>query len=347
MDSPVVLDGSLGEGGGQILRTALALSLATGRPFRIENIRAGRRKPGLLRQHLTGVKLAAAIGCAELEGATLGSTALTFRPQACQAGAHHVKVGTAGSTSLVCQAVAPALLFADGPSRLTIEGGTHATSAPPFEFLDAAWGRALRDHGATLRMDLERPGFFPAGGGRVSVAVEPWHAPRPVHLVERGARVSVEAVALVSKIAGAVGERELKVVEQRLGWPKDALHVRTCRDAIGPGNVLILRLAYEHVTEVIVSFGALGRPAEAVARAACSAVRQWLRHEAPVGPHLADQLMLPLVLGAGGVYRTQGLTPHSRTNIDTIQRFLPGTIQVHPAPQGGVDVRIAGVRGSP
>lgn len=345
MGAPILLDGSLGEGGGQILRTALALSLATGRGFRVENIRAGRKKPGLLRQHLTAVKLAAAIGDAEVTGDTLRSTTLDFRPQACRAGAHHVAVGTAGSTSLVCQSVLPALLHADGSSRLVIEGGTHARSAPPFEFLDGSWGRVLRDHGATLRMTMERPGFFPAGGGRVVVEVDPWTTPSPVALHERGERTDVEAVALVAHIPRSVGERELSVVASKLGWPRSALRIEDCRGASGPGNALVLRLEHEHITKVVVAFGTLGRPAESVAREAVSLARRWLRQQAPVGAYLADQLMVPMVLGAGGAFRTVGLSPHSETNIDTIHRFLPGSIQVQPAAEGGIDVRVSGLRG--
>ena len=338
----VHLDGSRGEGGGQILRTALALSLATGRPFRIERIRAGRKKPGLLRQHLTGVRLAAAVGEARVEGDELGSTTLVFEPSACRAGTHQVRVGTAGSTSLVAQAVLPALLFAEGPTELVIEGGTHAPSAPPFEFLERAWARLLADHGARVELRLERPGFFPAGGGRVHVRVEPWREPRPMRLLERGERVSAEAVAILSRVPHHVAERELARVQVLLGWPEDRLRVEVRPHSPGPGNALVLAIEHEHVTEVFVAFGARGVRAEQVADQACSAAKAWIAAAAPVGVHLADQLMLPLALGAGGTYRTTGLSRHSRTNVEVIDAFLPGAVTTAAAEGGGYDVTVRG-----
>src|SRR2546428_9297761 len=159
----ITIDGSFGEGGGQILRTALSLSLATGTPFRIENIRAGRKKAGLLRQHLTAVLAAAEIGAAEIEGATLGSTMLTFTPKSVRAGEYRFAVGTAGSGTLVFQTILPALLRASAATRVTIEGGTHNSAAPPFDFLDRTFLPLIRKMGATVSLKLERYGFYPAG----------------------------------------------------------------------------------------------------------------------------------------------------------------------------------------
>ncbi len=133
------IDGSFGEGGGQILRTALSLSLVTGRPIQIDNIRAGRERPGLLRQHLTAVLAAAEIGQAQVEGAVLGSTSIGFVPGPVKAGEYRFAVGSAGSGTLVFQTVLPALMLATGPSRLVIEGGTHNDAAPPFPFLERAF----------------------------------------------------------------------------------------------------------------------------------------------------------------------------------------------------------------
>ncbi len=336
--NPVTIDGSVGEGGGQILRSALALSLATGRPFRMENIRAGRKKPGLLRQHLACVKIAGQIGRAHVEGAELGSTTLVFEPNGCFGGRYEIQVGTAGSTSLVLQAVLPALLFADGPSELVVEGGTHAKSAPPFEFLRDAWMPQLARMGAQVETRMERAGFFPAGGGRVYVRVEPLKDPKPLDLVDRGERTAVEGLAHVARLPRTVGERELAVVRTRFGWDDASLRVKEHQSA-GPGNALVLRIAHEHVTEVFVAYGAVGIPAEAVAKRACRDARNWMKAEAPVGVHLADQLMLPLALAAGGRYRAVGMTPHARTNIDTLALFLGETIVAEPV-DGGVDVRV-------
>src|SRR5688572_7099138 len=161
------IDGSVGEGGGQILRTALSLSLATGTPFQIENIRAGRKNAGLLRQHLTAVLAAAEIGSAETAGASLGSTALTFTPKSVRGGEFRFAVGTAGSATLVFQTILPALLLAGTPSRVEIEGGTHNMAAPPFDFLKRTFLPVLRRMGANISLELKRYGFYPAGGGRL------------------------------------------------------------------------------------------------------------------------------------------------------------------------------------
>ncbi len=342
MSSPITIDGSQGEGGGQILRTALALSLATGTPVRVENIRAGRRKPGLLRQHLTCVGLATEIGDAEVEGAEMGSPMLRFEPRGCHAGSYHAQVGTAGSTSLVAQSVLPALMVADGPSELVIEGGTHARSAPPFEFLRDSWSPLMAHAGGHIAVELARPGFFPKGGGRLELRAEPAADPQPLELLERGAHRANEATALVARLPRHIAERELAVVGKRLGWSGEDLHIEEREDSVGPGNALLLKVAHEHVTEVFAAFGAVGVPAERVARHACNQARDWMRSDVPVGEHLADQLMLPLALGAGGVYRTSRLTQHSRTNRDVIHAFLGEVIDVQELAGDTVAVHVTG-----
>ena len=162
----ITIDGSAGEGGGQILRSSLALSLVTGQPFRMERIRAKRQKPGLLRQHLTAVEAAKAVGCAEVSGETLGSQTLDFRPGPVTPGNYRFAVGTAGSATLVLQTVLPALLTASDPSTLTLEGGTHNPLAPSFDFLDRCFMPLIHRMGPSVELELKRPGFFPAGGGR-------------------------------------------------------------------------------------------------------------------------------------------------------------------------------------
>ena len=337
----VEIDGSLGEGGGQILRSALALSLVTGRPLRVARIRAGRRKPGLLRQHLTGVKLAARIGAAHVVGDELGSQSLTFEPQALLSGTYEVEIGTAGSTSLVAQTVVPALLFADAPSALSIRGGTHARAAPPFEFLRHAYVPALAQMGAEVAVVLERAGFFPVGGGELRVQVSPIQRAKPLDVLERGDQLDVEARALLGKLPRDIAERELAVVQRRLGWPRRVLHIEERTEAMGPGNALVLRIAHENATEVITSFGAQGVPAERVAAQACRATKAWLRQDVPVSEHLADQLLLPMALGAGGRFRTEALSSHSRTNVSVIEAFLGNTVELKET-DGSVVVCVRG-----
>ncbi len=341
MNTPVVIDGSKGEGGGQMLRSSLALSLATGRPLSMRKIRAGRRKGGLLRQHLTCVEAAKRMGHAMVQGAELRSESLDFTPQGIAAGTYHLSVGTAGSTSLVVQAVLPAALLADGPTTLVVEGGTHASFAPSFDYLKYAFAPALRAMGATISMDIERYGFFPAGGGRITVVIEPPETWRSLELMERGQRTSVAARAYIANLHHQIAERELEVVRRELGWRKRDSHVIQATGSPGPGNTVVLQIDHEHVSEVFESHGKVDLPAERVAKTACRQARRWMKLDAPVGRHLADQLMLPMVLGAGGAFRTVGLTPHSKTNIEVIHAFLGPRIAVEACDDGSTLVRVA------
>lgn len=335
-----VLDGSQGEGGGQVLRTALALSVATGTPFRLENIRAKRRRPGLRPQHLASIRAAAAVGDAEVEGDTKGSPVIVFRPRGILPGTYQVDVGTAGSATLVLQTVLPPLLTASGPSTLTVDGGTYNPFAPPYDFLERTYLPIVQQLGPRLRARLVRPGFAPAGGGRIVLEVEPSERLGPLDLRERGEIHSRRATALFSRLPPHVAKRELSVVAQRLGWPPDELHAQELGQARGPGNALLLEIACEHVTEVFFSPGEKGVHAETVALRAVMEVFAWLDADVPVGEHLADQLLLPLALGSGGVFRTLPLSSHARTQIDLIQRFLDAEVEVEPSLLGGVEVRV-------
>jgi RNA 3'-terminal phosphate cyclase (ATP) len=314
------LDGSQGEGGGQILRTALACSLLTGVPFSIERIRAARRRPGLLPQHLAAVRAAAEISNAATEAAILGSETLTFEPGEVRAGEYHFDIGTAGSTGLVLQTVLVPLLSADGESRLIIEGGTHNEGAPPFEFLDLSFAPLLRRMGADLTLSLERPGFYPVGGGRIRARVgnATW---RRLDLLERGAIRSVRVRALVSRLPLSIAHRELAVVDAGLDWPHQCLPASAI-DADGPGNALILVVESEQVTEVVTGFGRRGLPAEEVAFRAVAKTRRYLDSGIAVGVHLADQLLVPLTQSRGGSFLTCDPSGHFTTNAGVIDRFF-------------------------
>lgn len=340
-EDPLLIDGTLGEGGGQVLRSALALSLATGRPFRIQNIRGNRARPGLRPQHLASVKAARRVGDAQVEGARKGSSELTFRPRALRPGELHIDVGTAGSACLVVQTVLPPLLTAGGPSRLTVIGGTHNPMAPPFDFLERVLFPVLERMGPRVRARLERPGFAPAGGGRIVVEVEP--APRlaPLELVERGRPRARRARALLANLPLHVAERELRVVAKKLGWPAKERAVEVLEDVDGAGNVLLLEVDCEHdARELVASFGEVRTRAEQVASRACAAMQQWLQADVPVGEHLADQLLLPLALGDGGTFRTLPLSLHARTQVELIGRFLPARIESEDVGPQQVEVRV-------
>lgn len=320
------LDGSIGEGGGQILRTAIACSLLTGVPFRIEKIRAARRKPGLLPQHLAAVTAAAEIANAETEGAILGSKTLTFQPGEVRAGGYHFDIGTAGSTGLVLQTVLVPLLSSDEESQLVIEGGTHNEGAPPFEFLALSFAALLRRMGADLTLSLERPGFYPVGGGRIRVRVGKanW---RRLELRERGAIRSVRASALVSRLPLSIAQRELAVVEQTLGWSEECL-TASAVEADGPGNALILVVESEQVTEVFTGFGRRGLPAEEVASKAVEETRRYLDAGVAVDMHLADQLLVPLTQSGGGSFFTVEPSTHFASNADVIGRFFDVDLEI-------------------
>ena len=327
MREQVVIDGSQGEGGGQILRSSLALSLVTGRPFRIDGIRAKRPKPGLLRQHLTAVRAAAAIGSAQVTGDELGSTALTFVPGPVRGGDYTFNVGSAGSTTLVLQTVLPALAVATAASRLTIEGGTHNLASPPFDFLAVTFAPLLRRMGVGLELALEAPGFYPAGGGRIVAAFEPAARLQPLTLLDRGP-VALRARALVACLPEQIAKRELRIVRQRFGLDREASVIENVAGASGPGNVLLIELASPEVTEVVTGFGRKGVPSETVAGDACDEAEAYLQAGVPVGTHLADQLLLPMALAGGGAFRTLAPTPHTVTNADVIGRFLDVPIRL-------------------
>lgn len=324
----ITIDGSHGEGGGQILRTSLALSLVTGRPFRMERIRARRERPGLLRQHLTAVEAARAIGCAEVEGAALNSQTLEFEPGPLTPGNYHFAVGTAGSATLVLQTVLPPLLIASGPSILTLEGGTHNPMAPPFDFLAKCFVPLLHRMGTPVELELVRPGFYPAGGGQFHARIKPGVRMAKLDLLERGPIRQRQARVLISRLPEHVAERELAVLRSELKWQNDEYTVETISHSVGPGNAILMAMEADHVTEIVAAIGERGRRAEEVAMSAIKAARAWLDAGVPVDEHLADQLLIPMALAGGGAFRTTRPSLHTTTNAEVIQHFLPIPIRI-------------------
>jgi RNA 3'-terminal phosphate cyclase (ATP) len=317
----IELDGAQGEGGGQILRSALSLAVCTGQAFRIVSIRARREKPGLLRQHVTAVKAAATISDAEVDGCEVGSSTLTFKPKAVRSGNYSFSIGTAGSCTLVLQTVLPALLTARGPSFLRISGGTHNTAAPSVDFLKRAFLPLIARMGPTVTLSLPRFGFYPRGGGSIEVQVTPAPHLTSIALLERGERRRAYAEAYISGIPLHVAERELAVIGSRLNWLPEQLHVRGIPGDMGPGNVLTVTLEHDHVTEVFTGFGERGRTAESVAEEAARDAREYIAHNAPVGRYLADQLLLPMALGGLTAFATSAPTPHFHSNSEVIAAF--------------------------
>lgn len=317
----ITIDGSYGEGGGQVLRTSLALAMLTGQSFKITRIRSGRKKPGLLRQHLTAVKAAEQICQAETSGAALHSTGLTFKPGKIVPGKYEFKVGTAGSATLVLQTVLPALLIAEKPSTLFLEGGTHNPFAPPFDFLQRSFIRIINQLGPEVTLKLERYGFYPAGGGRFRVEIKPAKAFQKIELLEKGAVISQKARAFSAQISPKIGEAEIEQIRHRMQWASDECRALMVKSS-GPGNIVMLEVVFENVTEIFTGFGEVRRPLKKVVAQAVTQARQYLSANVPVGKYLADQLLLPLAMAGSGIYKTLKPTLHTTTNIQVIEKFM-------------------------
>lgn len=326
----IELDGSHGEGGGQILRTALTLSMLTGIPFRIDHIRAKRGKPGLLRQHLTAVNAAAQICGAELSGAALGSQRLAFAPGPIRGGDYKLAIGSAGSCTLVLQTILPALWFADAPSSVRISGGTHNPAAPPADFLMRVWQPLMQRMGVDMDIELLRHGFYPAGGGEIRASVRPVSGLQAISLCERGKSEAARATAIIAGVPGDVAKRELAALAELLtpecGEIEQLIRGLSFRE--GPGNALLLEMPSENVNELFMALGEKGLASEAVARLVAKEVRHYINSGAPVGEHLADQLLLPFALAGSGEFVTSTRSSHLETNIGVIEKFLPVMIRV-------------------
>jgi RNA 3'-terminal phosphate cyclase (ATP) len=336
----ISIDGSHGEGGGQIIRTSLALSLITQKPFHVRNVRAGREKPGLQRQHLTAVLAAAEVGGARVDGAGVGSREFTFDPGEVSAGQYRFSIGTAGSATLVAQTILPPLMLAASPSTVALEGGTHNAHAPPFEFLEKTFLPLVERTGARASVGLTRYGFYPPGGGRLDLHIKPRATPRRLDIREFGRVRSRRARALVVKLPEAVGERALAVVRQKLGWGVEELRLETSTNALSPNVVLTLEVESEHVTEIFTGVGERGVRVETIAERVCEEAAHYSEVAAPVGEHLADQLIVPLALGAGGSFVTGPLSPHTLTNIEVVKMFLPVEIVVGRLTGGTFSVEV-------
>ena len=317
------IDGAQGEGGGQMLRTSLSLALLTGQPFVMENIRAGRERPGLLRQHLAAVLAAAQIGEAEVTGAELGSRVISFAPKTIKSGDYKFLIGTAGSATLVLQTVLPALMMASGgPSTLTIEGGTHNQAAPPFDFLEKTFLPLIRKMGPTVKLTLGRYGFYPAGGGSIRAKIVPCARLEPFELGERGVVTAKRVTAVVANLSGGIAKREVETVAEMFSGDVEQRLVDT-KDSAGPGNVVMVEIESDGVTEMFTAFGQLGISAENVAKAAGREAREYLISNAVAGEHLTDQLLLPMAMAGAGRFTAQSISSHARTNMESIERFLP------------------------
>jgi RNA 3'-terminal phosphate cyclase (ATP) len=279
------------------------------------------------------VQAAAAVCDARVEGAQIGSRAFTFRPGAVRGGDYSFDIGTAGSSTLVLQTVLPPLMRASAPSRVRIRGGTHNRGSPPFDFLQRAFARQLRVMGADVDFTLASHGFYPRGGGEIRASITP-SALGALDLTTRGATVRGFAEAYVAALPGDIAQRELQVIGRQLGWGREQLHLRALPNDSGPGNAVTVTLEFENVTEVFTGFGERGVRAEDVALTAAREAAAYRAASAPVGEHLADQLLLPMALGKGGRFLATVATEHLRTNARVVQQFTGRRVRFEPGPEG-------------
>jgi RNA 3'-terminal phosphate cyclase (ATP) len=335
----LTIDGSYGEGGGQVLRTSLALSALTGQPVRIEKIRAGRRKPGLQPQHLTGVRAAAKICDAEIEGAGLNSQVLTFVPRSApRAGTYHFDVaqaakgGSAGSVALILQAVLLPLALAEGTSRLTLGGGTHVAWSPPFDYVKRVYLPALARMGIRAKVNIRKWGWYPIGGGEVNATVEGQAAAAltGLDLRQRGALLQVRGLSASSNLPKHIRSRQERAALQALR--SNGVDVRfevVDAPSKGQGTVVFLWADFENTTAGFTSLGERGKPAERVAEEAANELLDFLHGDAALDRYLADQLVLPMALaGSPSQFTTERVTEHLLTNAWVVNQFLPGRVVV-------------------
>lgn len=329
MEPTVEIDGSRGEGGGQILRSSLALSLITGRPVHVTKIRAGRARPGLAAQHLTSVRAAARVGSAHVTGDALGSTELAFEPGPIAAGHYRFDVGTAGAVGLVLHTVhLPLALKGGGASTVEVLGGTHVKQAPSASFLAETWAGWMARVGLPVGFKVQRTGFYPRGGGHVTLTVQPG-TPRALEIAAAQPRGrTVSGFAAVAGLPEEIAARMARRAEERLSKQgvRSSLNIEAWPG--GPGAVIGLADGSEHVPALFVGLGERGKPAERVAE---DAVRELLEHRlhGGVDEHSADQLVVPLAFADGSSsFPVARVTRHLLTNVGTLNAFLPRRVTV-------------------
>ncbi|MEM1083952.1 MAG: RNA 3'-terminal phosphate cyclase [Verrucomicrobiota bacterium] len=320
----IQLDGSAG--GGQMLRTALSLAMVTGQPFRMTNIRGKRRKPGLMRQHLTCVRAACEVSSGTADGAEIGSTELVFRAGEVRGGSYEFAIGTAGSTSLLLQTLLPALWLADAPSSLRLEGGTHNPLAPPFDFIERVFLPAMSKMGAEAKVSLETAGFVPVGGGVMQCEVSPCEKSCPVNMLERGELMEKRIRVLVRDLPLSISGRILDAALAT--FPCEDAQVVALPDGPGRGVACIVESKFARAHELCATFGEHGTSSEKVGKRAAKMMNDFIGNGAAVGRHLADQLLMPMALAGGGRFTTMPPDAHVPTNIAVIEKFLDVRFEV-------------------
>ncbi len=341
----LTIDGAYGEGGGQVLRSALTLALVTGRPFRLVNIRAGRKHPGLRPQHLAAIQGAADISGARCDGARVNATELTFRPGRVIPGNHRVAIGTAGSAPLVLQTLLLPLSLATGPSKVTVSGGTHVPWSPSFHYLAWQWAPFMERLGCRVQLHLRQAGYYPRGGGLIEAVTEGSASLRPLVLPDRGPLLALRIISLVSNLPESIARRQADRLVQRLrpcGIEPSCEIVR--QPGRGRGTALTVLAQCEHSALCCNALGAPGKPAEQIADQVADELLAMLATNGAVDPYLADQLLLPLALVPGSsCLRTTGVSSHLLTNAWLIGHFLSAAIDIDARPGQPGMIRVTGL----
>ena len=333
-DDLITIDGSEGEGGGQVLRTSLTLSMLTGKPFQITSIRAKRKNPGLQAQHLESVRAAKRISDAEVRGDQIGSSTIRFAPQGVKSGEYAFRIGTAGSTSLVLQTLYLPLSFAGGDSKVLITGGTHVPWSPTFDFLKNCWLYFTEMVGMKIDLVMSRAGFYPHGGGEIHAQVSPSVRILPLNIAERRALQKIKIFSAHTNLTDKVAQRQAKQAAKQVSHLCETEVEVTQLPSLSRSTAFSVLGIFKNTRCCYTSLGERGKRAEAVAQEACDQFFLFLRSNATVDEHIADQIVLPLSFAQG---RSEFITPrisnHLLTNIETIRKFV------------GVEVKVEGTLG--
>jgi len=318
------IDGSTGEGGGQILRTALTLSIMTSKDFIIENIRSGRVKAGLRHQHLQAVEASRKISNGQARGVDIGSGTLAFSPGKVRSGNYEFDIGTAGSTTLVFQTIFLPLSVVDGISKVSITGGTHVPWSPSFHYLSKHWLTFLNKIGLMVDMKLDKAGYYPRGGGKIIGIINPTENINGIELLERGKLIHIRGISAVSNLPRKIAERQRNRVVRRLGsrYPLNDIRIAKVPSS-NKGTFLMLIAEFENSQACFVGLGAPGKPSESVADEAIDPLVDFILSGGVVDPFMGDQLLLPLVFAKShSSFRTSAITQHLLTNSAIVRKFL-------------------------
>jgi len=327
---PIQIEG--GEGGGQMLRSALTLAMVTGQPFRMTHIRGKRKKPGLMRQHLTCVKAACEVSGGTADGAEIGSTEIVFRAGKLRGSSYHFAIGTAGSATLLLQTLLPALLSADAPSVLRLEGGTHNPMAPPFDFIDRVYLPALRRMGVEAEVSLIESGFAPAGGGVIECRIQPCAKLSRIELHERGELKALTLTTLIRNLNPDIAQRMNKAALKQQACDDARIDIR--EPGPGRGVCCLYEAVFANSSELASGCGEIGVTADRIGSRIGKSMKHFLSSNAAVGRQLADQLLLPVALAGGGSFTTGIPGDHVVTNLGVIEKFLPLKSEITEADRG-------------